>query len=63
MIHLEGSEEYDLIILGWGTAAFSSAIKASELSGGEMKIAMIGFGPLGGTCVNVGCIPSKVSGN
>ena len=56
---MEGSEEYDLIILGWGAAAFSSAIKASELSGGEMKIAMIGTGPLGGTCVNSGCVPSK----
>ena len=50
---------FDLIILGKGAAAFSAAIKASEMSNGEMRIAMIGMGPLGGTCVNVGCVPSK----
>jgi len=47
------------VILGRGAAAFSAAIKASELSKGEMSIAMIGTGHLGGTCVNVGCVPSK----
>ncbi|MEM0135440.1 MAG: mercury(II) reductase [Thermoplasmatales archaeon] len=52
-------EKFDLVILGRGAAAFSAAIKASELSNGEMMIAMIGTGPLGGTCVNVGCVPSK----
>ena len=52
-------QRFDLVILGKGAAAFSAAIKASELSNGEMKIAMIGTGPLGGTCVNVGCVPSK----
>ncbi len=52
-------QKFDLVILGKGAAAFSAAIKASELSNGEMTIAMIGTGPLGGTCVNVGCVPSK----
>ena len=52
-------QKFDLMILGRGAAAFSAAIKASELSNGEMTVAMIGTGPLGGTCVNVGCIPSK----
>lgn len=51
--------EYDLVILGRGAAAFSAAIKASEITAGQASIAMIGFGPLGGTCVNVGCVPSK----
>ena len=51
--------EYDLVILGRGAAAFSAAIKASEITAGQATIAMIGFGPLGGTCVNVGCVPSK----
>jgi len=51
--------EYDLIIIGRGAAAFSAAIKASEITSGQASIAMIGFGPLGGTCVNVGCVPSK----
>ncbi|MGC8970311.1 MAG: mercury(II) reductase [Conexivisphaera sp.] len=52
-------DEYDLVILGWGAAAFSAAIRASELTSGQASIAMIGRGPLGGTCVNVGCVPSK----
>lgn len=52
-------QKFDLVILGRGAAAFSAAIKASELSNGEMTIAMIGVRPLGGTCVNVGCVPSK----
>ncbi|GGP20318.1 mercury(II) reductase [Thermocladium modestius] len=51
--------EYDLVILGWGAAAFSAAIRASEITSGQASIAMIGFGNLGGTCVNVGCVPSK----
>jgi len=49
--------EYDLIIIGGGSSAFSAAIKASEL---EKKVLMINDGlPIGGTCVNVGCVPSK----
>ena len=47
------------MILGKGAAAFSAAIKASEISSNQMSIVMIGDGPLGGTCVNVGCVPSK----
>ncbi len=53
------TEEFDIVIIGRGAAAFSAAIKASELSSGQASIAMIGFGPLGGTCVNIGCVPSK----
>jgi len=49
--------EFDLIIVGGGSAAFAAAIKASEL---EKKVLMINDGlPIGGTCVNVGCVPSK----
>jgi len=43
--------------MGGGSAAFAAAIKASEL--GARKIAMTEQGTVGGTCVNVGCIPSK----
>jgi mercuric reductase len=50
---------YDLVIIGKGAAAFAAAIKASELSEGKASILMVGKGPLGGTCVNVGCVPSK----
>lgn len=52
-----GKKHYDLVIIGGGSAAFSAAIKTSELGG---KVAIINEGlPIGGTCVNVGCIPSK----
>ena len=49
--------EFDLIIIGGGAAAFAAATKASDL--GKTAL-MINEGlPLGGTCVNVGCIPGK----
>jgi mercuric reductase len=48
---------YNLIIIGGGAGAFAAAIKADELG---VKTAFINEGlPLGGTCVNVGCVPSK----
>jgi mercuric reductase len=50
--------KYDLIIIGGGAGAFAAAIKANEL---KKKTAIINGGlPAGGTCVNVGCVPSKV---
>lgn len=48
---------FDLIIIGGGAGAFAAAIRASEL---KAQTALINAGlPLGGTCVNVGCVPSK----
>lgn len=48
---------YDLIIIGGGSAAFAAAIKAEELG---VRTLMVNSGlELGGTCVNVGCLPSK----
>src|SRR5574337_528124 len=48
---------FDLIIIGGGAGAFGAAIRANEL---QAHTAMINAGlPLGGTCVNVGCVPSK----
>ena len=48
---------YDLIIIGGGSAAFSAAIKAEELG---LSTLMVNSGlDFGGTCVNVGCVPSK----
>lgn len=47
-----------LIIIGGGSAAFSAALRAVEL--GAKAIAIINSHlPVGGTCVNVGCVPSK----
>ncbi len=49
--------EFDFIIIGGGAAAFAAATRAAELGA---RTAMINDGlPLGGTCVNVGCVPSK----
>jgi len=46
-----------LVIVGGGSAAFAAAIRATEL-GAEAVIINDGL-PIGGTCVNVGCVPSK----
>jgi mercuric reductase len=51
------SNHFDLIIIGGGSAAFSAAIKANEL--GLTTLMVNGGLPVGGTCVNVGCVPSK----
>jgi len=48
-------QAFDLAIIGTGGAAFSAAIRAHEL--GAERIALIESGVLGGTCVNVGCVP------
>lgn len=51
-------KQYDLIIVGGGSAAFAAAIKADNQ---EIKTLVVNGGlPIGGTCVNVGCIPSKI---
>src|SRR6266487_4227901 len=50
------NSKFDLVIIGGGAAAFSAAIKAEAYG---VKTAMIEKHVLGGTCVNVGCIPSK----
>jgi mercuric reductase len=47
---------FDLAIVGSGGAAFGAALRASELGA---NVAMIERSTLGGTCVNIGCIPSK----
>ncbi|SMO82877.1 mercury(II) reductase [Fodinibius sediminis] len=52
-----GRSRYSLVIIGGGSTAFAAAIKASEL-GGTALIINKGL-PTGGTCVNVGCVPSK----
>lgn len=47
---------FDLAVIGAGSAGFSAAIRAAELGA---RVALIGHGTIGGTCVNVGCVPSK----
>src|SRR3972149_3530923 len=50
------AKKHDLVILGGGAAAFSAAIRADR---NGAKALMIDAGTIGGTCVNVGCVPSK----
>ncbi len=51
-------ERFDLIIIGGGASAFAAAIEADRLG---KKTLMVNSGlPLGGTCVNVGCVPTKI---
>jgi len=52
--------EYDLIIIGGGAAAFAAANRANQLKKKTLLINDNSILPLGGTCVNVGCIPSKI---
>ena len=48
--------DYDLMTIGGGSAAFAAAIKAAELGA---RVAIVEKGTIGGTCVNIGCVPSK----
>ncbi len=50
-------EKFDLIVVGSGPAGYTGAIRAAQLG---MKVAVLEKADtLGGTCLNVGCIPSK----
>ena len=51
------SEMYDVLVIGGGPGGYNCAIRAGQLG---LKVACIeGRGTLGGTCLNVGCIPCK----
>jgi len=52
------AEGKTLVIIGGGSAAFSASLKAADL-GARAVIINDGL-PMGGTCVNVGCVPSKM---
>ena len=51
------SEKFDVVVIGGGPAGYVCAIRSSQLG---LKTACIeSRGSLGGTCLNIGCIPSK----
>lgn len=50
------TRRYDLAVIGAGSAGFSAAITAADQGA---NVALIGYGTIGGTCVNIGCVPSK----
>ncbi|MEG1451319.1 FAD-dependent oxidoreductase, partial [Brevundimonas sp.] len=48
---------YDVVIIGAGPGGYNAAIRAGQLG---LKAAIVEKGPtLGGTCLNVGCMPTK----
>ena len=48
--------DYDLVVIGAGWAGFNASLRAKELG---LKVALVDKGPIGGTCLNSGCIPTK----
>lgn len=53
-----GSDDNDVVVIGGGPGGYVAAIKAAQL--GLKTTCIEKRGTLGGTCLNVGCIPSKV---
>ncbi|TAN32856.1 mercury(II) reductase [bacterium] len=52
----DARSDYDLVVIGSGSAAFAAAIHAA---GAGARVALMESNVVGGTCVNVGCVPSK----
>lgn len=52
----DGDGDYDLAIVGSGAGAFAAAIQAADRGA---RTIMVEHGTVGGTCVNIGCVPSK----
>lgn len=53
----EDKEKYDLLVIGAGPGGYVAAIRAAQL--GKKVACVEKDGTLGGTCLNIGCIPSK----
>jgi len=50
------AETFDVVIIGGGTGGYSTALRAAQLG---KKVALVERGKVGGTCLHVGCIPTK----
>ncbi|HXG26669.1 MAG TPA: dihydrolipoyl dehydrogenase [Candidatus Binatia bacterium] len=50
------SNDFDLVVLGAGTGGYSAAFRAAQLG---LKVALVDAGKIGGTCLHIGCIPTK----
>lgn len=51
------SNKFDLLVIGGGSGGIAHARRAAEYGA---RVAVAEYGPLGGTCVNVGCVPKKI---
>ncbi|MDX1454552.1 MAG: glutathione-disulfide reductase, partial [Gammaproteobacteria bacterium] len=56
-MHEKAEYDYDLLVIGGGSGGLAAAQRAAEYGA---SVAVIEKGKLGGTCVNVGCVPKKV---
>jgi glutathione reductase (NADPH) len=54
------SEKYDLVVIGGGSGGLAAAQRAAEYGA---RVVLAEPAPLGGTCVNVGCVPKKIMWN
>jgi glutathione reductase (NADPH) len=54
------ADEYDLVVIGGGSGGIAAARRAAEYGA---RAVVVESGRLGGTCVNVGCVPKKVMWN
>jgi len=54
------SEAFDLVVVGGGSGGLAAAQRAAEYGA---RAAIVESGRLGGTCVNVGCVPKKIMWN
>src|SRR5688572_28798203 len=53
-------ERFDYLVIGGGSGGIASARRAAQQGA---KVALVEAGRLGGTCVNVGCVPKKIMWN
>ncbi len=53
------TDKFDLIVIGGGSGGLAHAQRAAEYGA---RVAVVEYRPLGGTCVNVGCVPKTVMG-
>ncbi|WP_163098746.1 glutathione-disulfide reductase [Acidithiobacillus ferrianus] len=54
------TQHYDLIVIGGGSGGIAMANRAARYGA---RTALVAAGPLGGTCVNAGCVPKKIFWN
>lgn len=54
---MPGKQKFDLFVIGGGSGGLAAAQRAAEYGA---SVAVAETGPLGGTCVNVGCVPKKL---
>ncbi len=52
-----GHADFDLMVIGGGSGGFAAAIRAAELG---YSVGLVEASTIGGTCVNIGCVPSKM---